>query len=896
MSPLFKLLRLTLFLVAMLNLNQAQAGYYFTYDGLWYDPISDNTAETYYGGGGYGHYSGDKTIHATAKTDSYSYTVVGIGYSMFRDCFDLTSVSIPGTVTYIEARAFEGCSSLKNVNIPSGVTRIENYTFSACNNLSSEIAIPNATYIGDYAFASCSSIPSVKLGDNVNYIGIYAFHGCKSLTEFIIPSNVTKINQSTFASCDNLKNITLHNRIDSIHAEAFSACTSLETISIPNSVKSIGTNAFNGCSSLKNINLPYGIHEISYGLFRYCTSLTDIAIPSSVTSIRPYSFSGCSSLQSIDIPYSVTSIKDHAFYNCSNLQSIKIPDNVHTLESRTFDGCTSLETVYLGKKISSIGNHAFAYCSALKEIHIANPIPPTVDNITYGINDLSKKTLYVPCGSATAYRNHSYWKKYNIVEDAPIVNENIRSVYAYDLNLEGNNGQYTLIFKVTGNAEANVILTDTKNGDEIVIEIGSVTKGENSIEINADDYGSDKQFNWAIEVNSPTIKESSIIFDAKTAGRAISSNSHGGVTFISNTESNAFGKIVVSNGFSQGIDIYSADLQLESSIEFPGDTTHSASSYRCAENNGIVYLADWSTTNSGLYTFDPTNPTPPVQWFAGTRNTEGIFTNAEGNIIGGSITGIDFLNNDDDTQLFLFCKGYPTSSEKTLVRYDLGDATSWANVPNATYPNVSGLLINGNVEIITTPNGFFASQVRYTGNNVKSVPAFIYANYNDSILYNSGTTGIVNGCGGGIAINNDATLFAIATPNEGIVIFNLSWENDGTPIFSKLYTLPSSISSNSTGELPQLEFDIAGNLHAYLRNDGYRVYALPQEAPKAVTAAKKSLLIESSTTGIINATDDANTNISPIKYYNLQGMEIEKPANGIFIKRQGNNATKVKIK
>lgn len=32
---------------------------------------------------------------------------------------------------------------------------------------------------------------------------------------------------------------------------------------------------------------------------------------------------------------------------------------------------------------------------------------------------------------------------------------------------------------------------------------------------------------------------------------------------------------------------------------------------------------------------------------------------------------------------------------------------------------------------------------------------------------------------------------------------------------------------------------------------------------------------------------------APVEYFNLQGMRVENPANGLFIKRQGNKATKV---
>ncbi len=35
---------------------------------------------------------------------------------------------------------------------------------------------------------------------------------------------------------------------------------------------------------------------------------------------------------------------------------------------------------------------------------------------------------------------------------------------------------------------------------------------------------------------------------------------------------------------------------------------------------------------------------------------------------------------------------------------------------------------------------------------------------------------------------------------------------------------------------------------------------------------------------------------APVVYYNLQGVRVENPSNGLYIKRQGNKATKVLVK
>ncbi|MCM1449752.1 MAG: phosphodiester glycosidase family protein [Clostridiales bacterium] len=67
------------------------------------------------------------------------------------------------------------------------------------------------------------------------------------------------------------------------------------------------------------------------------------------------------------------------------------------------------------------------------------------------------------------------------------------------------------------------------------------------------------------------------------------------------------------------------------------------------------------------------------------------------------------------------------------------------------------------------------------------------------------------------------------------------------------------------------------------RNIGYRYYT-----PEGVKE------IDTESAGIDEIVNDENSN-APVEYYNLQGMRVMNPANGIFIKRQGSKATKVMI-
>lgn len=62
-------------------------------------------------------------------------SVTNIGWSAFRSCTGLTSVTIPNSVTSIDDSAFSGCIGLTSVTIGNGVKSIDYSAFSECKAL-----------------------------------------------------------------------------------------------------------------------------------------------------------------------------------------------------------------------------------------------------------------------------------------------------------------------------------------------------------------------------------------------------------------------------------------------------------------------------------------------------------------------------------------------------------------------------------------------------------------------------------------------------------------------------------------------------------------------------------------------------------------------------------------
>ena len=168
------------------------------------------------------------------------------------ECENLREVVIPNTVP-LKAFIFDGCKNLTSITIPDSVTSIGGYAFCGCENLKS-ITIPDSvTWIGERAFSGCKNLTSITIPDSVTSIGGDAFRGCSSLTSITIPDGVTSIGDYAFPGCKNLTSITIPDSVTSIGNYAFCNCNNLKSITIPDGVTSIGKFAFYGCKNLKSV-------------------------------------------------------------------------------------------------------------------------------------------------------------------------------------------------------------------------------------------------------------------------------------------------------------------------------------------------------------------------------------------------------------------------------------------------------------------------------------------------------------------------------------------------------------------------------------------------------------------------------------------------------------------
>lgn len=261
--------------------------------------------------------------------------------SEFKLSYDQNDVKIFGAS--IKSSEYDSVTDEGIIRFNRIVTKIGENAFSNSSYSLSSISIPNSvTRIEASAFESCSYLDDIIIPDNVTFIGNGAFAMCTSLTAITIPDNVQTIGERAFRQCWNLTSIHIGNAVSTIGTNAFGDCSSLEHFT--------GKYAEdNGrCLVKDNVMIAYA-----------AASGSTYEIPAGVTSIGPYAFE-FSSLTDITIPEGVTAIGDSAFWGCSKLTSVTIPESVSVIDRWAFSSCNTLGEVYLKSMTPpSVGYSAF---------------------------------------------------------------------------------------------------------------------------------------------------------------------------------------------------------------------------------------------------------------------------------------------------------------------------------------------------------------------------------------------------------------------------------------------------------------------------------------------------------------------------------------------------------
>ncbi len=242
----------------------------FEYDGINYVGLTETTVAV-----DEGYYDGDIVIPEEVEYDGNTYIVTEIGERAF-EYTDVYTVELPSTLEKIGDWAFLDCWNLTEIHIPDSVTWIGFYAFGCCYDLE-EVTLPaNLTVLEEEVFRDDYSLTSIYIPDTVTEIREDAFYGCDGLEEVNMPANLRVLGEYAFSECSSLTEVIFPEGLEELGYSAFQRCTALETVIFPSTLRVITAAAFYSCNSLEEITIPASVEEIGGSAFGYCSNLMSV--------------------------------------------------------------------------------------------------------------------------------------------------------------------------------------------------------------------------------------------------------------------------------------------------------------------------------------------------------------------------------------------------------------------------------------------------------------------------------------------------------------------------------------------------------------------------------------------------------------------------------------------
>ena len=458
-------------------------------------------------------------------------------------------------------------------------------------------------------------------------------------------------------------------------------------------------------------------------------------------------------------------------------------------------------------------------------------------------------------GTYTVTANETTYMVLYLDGGTPATSTAVKGIFAYDLNrTTDDNGNYVFSFKCNSDATAAyLVFTDSVSGDEAGrIDLSSVVEGENTVTLAPEDLpGSDQQvLAWAVNVTGQAITS------IERVNEVNANYTRATVAIDRSPESAHFGTIyvgerVASNNAGNGLYVCDVNGKPSNSTVYRGGQALSNCFRISVDGEGKIYIPDWADASSGIYIADPDNLggtfTP---FFEGTRASNGLITNSNGEGIGSSIPGVWVQGTGADTKLYAYLEDLagPSGNKNGIGVYNIGQSdgtilNTWNQAPS-NYLDIGALEASTNGNIITDPQGrgVWVAQNRSKGQNTAQVPSLVFTDYDSNVLFNSGTdlTTLNGSAIAGFAVNNEGNLLVINDGDGVLQFYDVTW-NGNTPTLTSNGTTYTADARTSGNAIYQMAFDWGGNLVCAGKNIG--IYSMPTDNNQSLTPARKSLSV-----------------------------------------------------
>ncbi len=375
--------------------------------------------------------------------------VTEIGEWTFDECENLTSVSLPASLTSICGCAFRECTSLSTVLYSGTVAQanaigidVDQNNALVCTSWTCTDGTFEKQMTGScggsaaYSFNFHTHVLTITGDGPISDYGKYEAPWTlyrDQLNSAVVSQGITRIGENVFYDCSNLSSVTIPDSVTSIGNEAFERCRSLANVTYSGTIQqaqAIVIGEGNACLQITVWACSDGAYERSISgscgdgtTFLYQDHTLTISGEGNITS-KPWE-SFCLQITAVIINEGVTEIGWDTFYGCENLASVTIKNAAAVIDEYAFDSCPA-GTVIHGWDPSTAKTYAenagFTFEPIITEISGS-----CGDNATWSL-DLTTGTLTISGSGEVSYETP--WYDYRNQINTLVINEGVTALYA----------------------------------------------------------------------------------------------------------------------------------------------------------------------------------------------------------------------------------------------------------------------------------------------------------------------------------------------------------------------------------------------------------------------------------------------------------------------------------
>ncbi|MGN0183737.1 MAG: leucine-rich repeat domain-containing protein [Aristaeellaceae bacterium] len=298
-------------------------------------------------------------------------SITTIGDEAFRNCVNLTALTLPESLTSIGAGALEGCTGITELTLPNSLTTLGAGALEDCTGIT-ELTLPaSLTSIGSGLLEGCTNLNKLVVGcdpailpsdvldllasiDEVYLSAEASDEQVRALSELMGRPWYDPLSREGEKSSFKVMPYEPLPGDDFWYDEEYSRLDAYQgyelNLILPREIDGVELSMIGGSMMTR---ATYGDN------YDVELPVVSLVIPENYTEIPAYAFQNCDALETVICYAPLEKLEEGTFSGCTSLTNVIFVNGVREIDRYVFKDCLYLETVYIGDKTQRIDENAF---------------------------------------------------------------------------------------------------------------------------------------------------------------------------------------------------------------------------------------------------------------------------------------------------------------------------------------------------------------------------------------------------------------------------------------------------------------------------------------------------------------------------------------------------------